>query len=69
MTSLPTFVQIGESTEEDRQEAHGGSFDSRGKRQGPHQDGQFCRQMTKLVVKNGLSDRCLVQLSYAIGVT
>merc|ERR1739845_61080 len=27
-----------------------------------------CRQMAKSVVKSGLSARCLVQLSYAIGV-
>merc|ERR1712007_263865 len=28
----------------------------------------ICRQMAKSVVKSGLSARCLVQLSYAIGV-
>merc|ERR1739845_259903 len=28
----------------------------------------ICRQMAKSVVKSGLSSRCLVQLSYAIGV-
>merc|ERR1711898_44809 len=28
----------------------------------------ICRQMAKSVVKGGLSKRCLVQLSYAIGV-
>merc|ERR1711935_170866 len=27
-----------------------------------------CRQMAKSIVKSGLSKRCLVQLSYAIGV-
>merc|ERR1712097_24374 len=28
----------------------------------------MCRQMAKSIVKSGLSKRCLVQLSYAIGV-
>merc|ERR1712139_323449 len=28
----------------------------------------YCRQMAKSVVKSGLAKRCLVQLSYAIGV-
>merc|ERR1712050_581803 len=28
----------------------------------------ICRQMAKSVVKSGLASRCLVQLSYAIGV-
>merc|ERR1711953_408980 len=30
--------------------------------------GYICRQMGKSVVKSGLAKRCLVQLSYAIGV-
>ena len=33
---------------------------------GTHQDGQVCRQMAKLMLKSGLSNRWCVQLPYGI---
>jgi len=49
--------------------AHGGgAFSGKDPTKVDRSAAYICRQMAKSVVKSGLSKRCLVQLSYAIGV-
>jgi len=49
--------------------AHGGgAFSGKDPTKVDRSAAYICRQMAKSVVKSGLSARCLVQLSYAIGV-
>merc|ERR1712232_1444181 len=49
--------------------AHGGgAFSRKDPTKVDRSAAYICRQMAKSVVKSGLSKRCLVQLSYAIGV-
>jgi S-adenosylmethionine synthetase len=49
--------------------AHGGgAFSGKDPTKVDRSAAYICRQMAKSVVKGGLSKRCLVQLSYAIGV-
>jgi S-adenosylmethionine synthetase len=49
--------------------AHGGgAFSGKDPTKVDRSAAYYCRQMAKSVVKSGLSKRCLVQLSYAIGV-
>merc|ERR1712184_186782 len=49
--------------------AHGGgAFSGKDPTKVDRSAAYICRQMAKSVVKSGLSSRCLVQLSYAIGV-
>merc|ERR1711870_100136 len=49
--------------------AHGGgAFSGKDPTKVDRSAAYVCRQMAKSVVKSGLSARCLVQLSYAIGV-
>merc|ERR1712182_63275 len=49
--------------------AHGGgAFSGKGPTKVDRSAAYICRQMAKSVVKSGLAARCLVQLSYAIGV-
>merc|ERR1712117_471715 len=49
--------------------AHGGgAFSGKDPTKVDRSAAYICRQMSKSVVKSGLSARCLVQLSYAIGV-
>jgi len=49
--------------------AHGGgAFSAKDPTKVDRSAAYICRQMAKSVVKSGLSARCLVQLSYAIGV-
>merc|ERR1712194_346265 len=49
--------------------AHGGgAFSGKDSTKVDRSAAYICRQMAKSVVKSGLSKRCLVQLSYAIGV-
>merc|ERR1712093_845372 len=49
--------------------AHGGgAFSGKGPTKVDRSAAYICRQMAKSVVKGGLAKRCLVQLSYAIGV-
>merc|ERR1711953_1169523 len=49
--------------------AHGGgAFSGKDPAKVDRSAAYYCRQMAKSVVKSGLSKRCLVQLSYAIGV-
>merc|ERR1712184_157658 len=49
--------------------AHGGgAFSGKDPSKVDRSAAYICRQMAKSVVKSGLSSRCLVQLSYAIGV-
>merc|ERR1712019_10724 len=49
--------------------AHGGgAFSGKDPTKVDRSAAYICRQMTKSIVKSGLSKRCLVQLSYAIGV-
>merc|ERR1712182_151148 len=49
--------------------AHGGgAFSGKGPTKVDRSADYICRQMAKSVVKSGLAARCLVQLSYAIGV-
>merc|ERR1711964_478100 len=49
--------------------AHGGgAFSGKDPAKVDRSAAYICRQMAKSVVKSGLSARCLVQLSYAIGV-
>merc|ERR1711897_50816 len=49
--------------------AHGGgAFSGKDPTKVDRSAAYICRQMTKSVVKSGLAKRCLVQLSYAIGV-
>merc|ERR1712079_653497 len=49
--------------------AHGGgAFSGKDPTKVDRSAAYVCRQMAKSVVKSGLSKRCLVQLSYAIGV-
>merc|ERR1711959_341014 len=50
--------------------AHGGgAFSGKDPTKVDRSAAYICRQMAKSVVKSGLSARCLVQLSYAIGVS
>ena len=50
-------------------DAHGGgAFSGKDPSKVDRSAGYICRQIAKSVVKSGLSKRCLVQLSYAIGV-
>merc|ERR1712107_791305 len=46
----------------------GGAFSGKDPTKVDRSAAYICRQMAKSVVKSGLSKRCLVQLSYAIGV-
>merc|ERR1711860_173318 len=46
----------------------GGAFSGKDPTKVDRSAAYICRQMAKSVVKSGLSARCLVQLSYAIGV-
>merc|ERR1712118_579716 len=49
--------------------AHGGgAFSGKDPTKVDRSAAYYCRQMAKSVVKSGLAKRCLVQLSYAIGV-
>merc|ERR1711987_22526 len=49
--------------------AHGGgAFSGKDPTKVDRSAAYICRQMAKSVVKSGLAKRCLVQLSYAIGV-
>merc|ERR1719432_546418 len=49
--------------------AHGGgAFSGKDPTKVDRSAAYICRQMAKSVVKSGLASRCLVQLSYAIGV-
>merc|ERR1739848_738564 len=49
--------------------AHGGgAFSGKDPTKVDRSAAYICRQMAKSIVKSGLSARCLVQLSYAIGV-
>ena len=49
--------------------AHGGgAFSGKDPTKVDRSAAYICRQMAKSVVNSGLSARCLVQLSYAIGV-
>merc|ERR1712019_212023 len=49
--------------------AHGGgAFSGKDPTKVDRSAAYICRQMTKSIVKGGLAKRCLVQLSYAIGV-
>merc|ERR1712050_716839 len=49
--------------------AHGGgAFSGKDPTKVDRSAAYVCRQMAKTVVKSGLAKRCLVQLSYAIGV-
>ena len=48
--------------------AHGGAFSGKDPTKVDRSAAYICRQMAKSVVSSGLSARCLVQLSYAIGV-
>jgi len=49
--------------------AHGGgAFSGKDPTKVDRSAAYICRQMAKSVVKSGISKRCLVQLSYAIGV-
>merc|ERR1711865_607291 len=49
--------------------AHGGgAFSGKDPTKVDRSAAYICRQMAKSIVKSGLSKRCLVQLSYAIGV-
>eukprot|EP00971_Amphidinium_carterae_P194124 3851903-Amphidinium_carterae.1 len=49
--------------------AHGGgAFSGKDPTKVDRSAAYYCRQMAKSVVKSGLAARCLVQLSYAIGV-
>merc|ERR1711979_70380 len=49
--------------------AHGGgAFSGKDPTKADRSAAYVCRQMAKSVVKSGLAKRCLVQLSYAIGV-
>merc|ERR1712110_298111 len=46
----------------------GGAFSGKDPTKVDRSAAYICRQMAKSVVRSGLSKRCLVQLSYAIGV-
>merc|ERR1712021_218645 len=46
----------------------GGAFSGKDPTKVDRSAAYICRQMAKSIVKSGLSKRCLVQLSYAIGV-
>merc|ERR1711972_95932 len=49
--------------------AHGGgAFSGKDPTKADRSAAYICRQMAKSVVKSGLAKRCLVQLSYAIGI-